>query len=142
MRKLRHIYRLGLKELIVSFMTMFLSILVIYCFTVMVIVPSRRYWSAGAQLIAMSTKTSPCYPEELSTRSRCPFSRPPVPLPITISTRSWTGQNTFNFHPIRLSERLAFRQKSWISESTRRCHGHRPREAWNDIFNLNDQSGD
>jgi ABC-2 type transport system permease protein len=40
-RKLRHIYRLGLKELISFLHDYVLIILVIYCFTVMVIVPSR-----------------------------------------------------------------------------------------------------
>ncbi len=41
MRKLRHIYRLGLKELISFLHDYVLIILVIYCFTVMVIVPSK-----------------------------------------------------------------------------------------------------
>ena len=50
-RKLWHIYRLGLKELISFRYDYVLVVLVIYSFTVMVIVPSKGTGPAGAQLL-------------------------------------------------------------------------------------------
>ena len=50
-RKLWHIYRLGLKELISFRYDYVLVIMVIYSFTVMVIVPSKGTGRAGAQFI-------------------------------------------------------------------------------------------
>ena len=50
-RKLWHIYRLGLKELISFRYDYVLVIMVIYSFTVMVIVPAKGTGRAGAQFI-------------------------------------------------------------------------------------------